>query len=285
MRHQEMAITPALAEQFLKMNVVNRKHVRLTWVDTLASEMKQGSFRMTHQGIAFNTKGELLDGQHRLLAIIKSGCTVMMDVAFDCPAETAMEWPVDRGAMRSVGDAMGISPTEASLMDAILALWKRSRSKFTTQERRATWDLFRVHFATIQEMCNTSRKTVSQVAIKVPVLLRILQHGESPGLQYRAFVLMDFPAMWPSVQALTRQLTVAQIKRKEPASVMMARAWIAFDPAKKNVSRIQINDHSTQMSEMRDVLASTGLGVALERITGPEPSAVESIPFPPAVAS
>lgn len=269
MRYVKMTITPEMAEQFLKRNLVNRKHIRLSWVQALAAEMRQGTFRLTHQGIAFNTKGDLIDGQHRLHAIIESGCTVEMYVAFDCPADTAMEWPVDRGAMRSVADTMGIHPQEAALVDAILALWKRSRSKFTTLERRATWDLFRIHFATIQEMCNTSRKTISQVAVKVPVLLRIIQHGNDPGLQYRALVLMDFPEMWPSIQALTRQLTVSELKKKEPVSALMARVWIAFDPSKKNISRIQVNDPVIQITEMRDLLASIGLGAALERVPGP----------------
>lgn len=261
MRHEQMLITPALAEQFLKANVVNRKHIRKTWVEALAKEMQQGTFTMTHQGIAFNTDGKLLDGQHRLSAVVKSGCSVMMDVAFDCVANTAMEWPVDRGKSRSVADTMQISATEAAIVDCILAIWRKNRMAFTTKDRHAVWELFRIHIATINGMCSTARKTLSQVAIRVPAMLRVLRHGEQPGRQYRALVLLDFSEMWPSVQSLTRQLTINQ--KKEAANSVMARAWIAFDPDRRNVSRIQINDPSTQLSEMREVLAEVGLKDAL----------------------
>lgn len=264
MRFEKLAITPALAEQFLKRNVVNRKRISKLWVDALAREMKQGSFLTTDQGLAFNTKGDLINGQHRLNAIVQSGCTVVMWVCWDCPAETAMKWPVDRGLARSAGDMLGLSKIDAAMTDLILRLHTGRPGRFTIGERETTYDMFRIHLATLTSHCNTGARTRSKTVCRLAALLRMLQHGEEPVLQYRAFLLLDYGAMWPSVQALTRKVTLTDHDKHESDYILMSRVWIALDPAKKNITKIQINDHAVQISEMRDTLVSLGLQSRLE---------------------
>lgn len=42
------------------------------WVNNLAKDMLNENWMLTHQGIAFDTDGQLKDGQHRLLAVIQA---------------------------------------------------------------------------------------------------------------------------------------------------------------------------------------------------------------------
>jgi hypothetical protein len=82
-------------------------------VDAYARDMLNGVWVPTHQGLAFNDRDELIDGQHRLQAIVKSGCTVRMMVTFglasviDGKEMTTMD-AVDRGRTRSVADQLKI---------------------------------------------------------------------------------------------------------------------------------------------------------------------------------
>ena len=107
-----VAVTPALAEGWLKTNFGNRP-VSEDTVTAYARDAAAGIWVTTHQGIAFSDKDELIDGQHRLLAIIKSGiaCTVM--VSFGWGAEIQgrpmkrMD-VIDRGRTRSVADQLKI---------------------------------------------------------------------------------------------------------------------------------------------------------------------------------
>jgi hypothetical protein len=75
--------------------------------------MATDSWVPTHQGIAFNTAGELVDGQHRLHALILSGKTIVMMVTFGLPIKiagkemTTMD-AIDRGKTRSVADQLKI---------------------------------------------------------------------------------------------------------------------------------------------------------------------------------
>jgi hypothetical protein len=101
-------IGPDLAAEYLKRNVSNRV-VRKGTVAAYARDMRLGHWIPTHQGIAFNDRDELIDGQHRLHAIIDSGATVRMLVTHGIPAEMGemrtMD-AVDRGAVRSVADQL-----------------------------------------------------------------------------------------------------------------------------------------------------------------------------------
>jgi hypothetical protein len=109
---QWMDITPALAREWLKNNFGNRK-ISDDTVKAYARDMAAGVWTATHQGIAFNDRDELIDGQHRLLAIILSGVTVRMLVTFGLPAKidghemTTMD-AVDRHRPRSVSNQLRI---------------------------------------------------------------------------------------------------------------------------------------------------------------------------------
>jgi len=74
-------ITPKLAEEYLKS--VDPQHQRKlvsSRADAFAREMIAGHWYPNHQGIAFDEHGRLIDGQHRLEAIRRSGVTIPMVV-------------------------------------------------------------------------------------------------------------------------------------------------------------------------------------------------------------
>lgn len=83
-----MLITPAVAKAILGRNRQPNRNVNRDHVMYLARLMRNGKFVCTHQGIAFDIYGNLLDGQHRLLAIIESGIAVTMMVSFGVPQWT-----------------------------------------------------------------------------------------------------------------------------------------------------------------------------------------------------
>src|SRR3954467_14111979 len=64
-------VTPDLAAQWLRANTGNRP-VREAHVRSLAEEITADRWKVTHQGIAFSLSGRLMDGQHRLRAVIRA---------------------------------------------------------------------------------------------------------------------------------------------------------------------------------------------------------------------
>jgi hypothetical protein len=106
MRTAVMAVGPDLAARWLEGNTHNRP-IHQSRVDHYAAEMKAGRWNLTHQGIAFDVNGVLRDGQHRLWAIVESGCTIQTLVTFNLAADVIEK--IDDVKARTVCDRMNIS--------------------------------------------------------------------------------------------------------------------------------------------------------------------------------
>lgn len=99
-------ITPEIAKEYLSHNTKNRK-INKRSVESLARDIKNNKFVRTHQGIAFDTEGTLIDGQHRLLAVIMANKPIEINITRGLQPEAAMS--IDRGVSRSLGDVMRFS--------------------------------------------------------------------------------------------------------------------------------------------------------------------------------
>ena len=100
-----MDVTPSQAANWLEGNTHNRP-VSQAHVERLAAEMRAGRWRLTHQGIAFSTGGVLLDGQHRLWAIVMADVDVPLRVFFNESPES-VEY-LDGGLARNAADRMNL---------------------------------------------------------------------------------------------------------------------------------------------------------------------------------
>ncbi|GAA1278644.1 hypothetical protein [Saccharothrix xinjiangensis] len=99
-------LTPEVATEILGRNIDNRPLDRHT-VEMYASAMVRGEWKLSHQGIAVDHQGVLLDGQHRLAAVVKSGKSVPMLVIRGVQRDTFSV--VDTGKRRSAGDTLRLT--------------------------------------------------------------------------------------------------------------------------------------------------------------------------------
>ncbi len=112
-------LTPALAEQLLLLNQNNRplndRHVR-----KLAREIERDHWRLTGQTIIISSTERLLNGQHTCEAVVRSGKTVLVAVAYgvDDDSFDAM----DDTRKRTGGDVLAcMGEKYASVTAAVLA--------------------------------------------------------------------------------------------------------------------------------------------------------------------
>lgn len=73
-------ITPDTAKRLLERNRNNRP-VQKRAVETYARDMREGRWRRTNQGLGFDTLGNLVDGQNRLLACVEADAPFTTTVA------------------------------------------------------------------------------------------------------------------------------------------------------------------------------------------------------------
>jgi hypothetical protein len=106
-RIEKVDISPEKALEWLATNDGNRA-VSMSRVQQLARDMTDGVFELTHQGIAFDSEGRLIDGQHRLWAIVESKKTVTMFVCWGLKRQEVSHY-IDDGRPRSMADKLGYS--------------------------------------------------------------------------------------------------------------------------------------------------------------------------------
>lgn len=98
-------VTPDQAEQWLESQAKNRK-ISLRRVGLYAAAMKRGDWMVTNQGIAIDEFGALIDGQHRLRAIIEAQMSVELLVIRAAPNKSQLV--LDQGAKRLPHDQVGL---------------------------------------------------------------------------------------------------------------------------------------------------------------------------------
>jgi len=129
------AISPQIASDLMVNNALNRK-INPNHIKFLSDQMISDAWQITGDPIKIGCSGRILDGQHRLSAIIKSGKTISLFVARNVPEEVFTV--LDTGKVRSASDTLSIAgmksySAQAALAKAIMSL----RDKKIANKNRA----------------------------------------------------------------------------------------------------------------------------------------------------
>lgn len=129
-----MIITPDIARMMLENNIGNRPVSKDT-VECYARLMQNCEWSITPDAIGFDTNGRLINGQHRLMAIIKSNTAQTFFVVDDLPLDAFSV--TDEGKKRNASDILFIGrkikncTTMASIIRSYIVLSKGKRSEGT----------------------------------------------------------------------------------------------------------------------------------------------------------
>lgn len=146
-----VVVGPDLAARWLGKNKANR-NLREKGTGRYARDMSAGNWLFTGETIKFDWNGRLLDGQHRLTAIVETGESVLMLVVrnIDPEAQDVM----DSGMRRSPADMLKMHsvehPTMVSAVTRLALTWQAGLIK--TAESAA---MVQPSHAEIREMAET----------------------------------------------------------------------------------------------------------------------------------
>lgn len=260
MKTESIHITPKQAEQWLSHNTSNRP-ARKFWVDALAYEMTNGTFVKSHQGIAFSESGKLIDGQHRLMAIVKSGCTVEMLVTTGLNDDAFLVF--DNGVKRTVADLTGLSQGTAEVCKFFAGyLYGRTVtvSSSICQEiaKSGVEDLHEELLA----YCPKKVKIASSVAVRGAAIIAILNGARKEYVfeMYSKICHYDFENMPNIAHAFFKQIVANKLQANSQRTSLLARCLKVFDENYANSTRLLVSqadiDGSGQLvrSVIRDLL-------------------------------
>lgn len=113
-----LEVTPQLAKEWLDRNTHNR-NLRERAIAAYARDMKTGNWAENGEAIKFAADGTLLDGQHRLSAIIEADVTIRMLIVTGL--QSADQETMDAGRKRSLADALHLrGETNSAILGSIL---------------------------------------------------------------------------------------------------------------------------------------------------------------------
>ena len=129
-------ITPALAKSLLTTNTNNR-HVNPRIVKRYAADIKAGAWKLNGESIIFSEDGTLLDGQHRLLAVIEADAPITSLVVGGV-APSARD-TINTGRTKRVSDHLAImgyqNATRRQSVTRLLYAWEEGRPLGNTPSR------------------------------------------------------------------------------------------------------------------------------------------------------
>lgn len=150
MKIEEKTLTPADAATLLASNGPNRKLIR-SRVANLASAIKRGEWTPDGNPIRVSAEGVLLDGQHRLSAIVESEIAVPVILLTGLPPESQLV--MDSGKSRNFADYLAIRGIQNHVQIAATTtlLWNYDHGVFTwrgdwfarpTSTHQQLWELY-----------------------------------------------------------------------------------------------------------------------------------------------
>lgn len=103
---KKMTVTPEMAQKWLESNYDKQRPLNKKSVNRYANIMREGRWMVNCDAVGFDTEGRVINGQHRLHAIIASGVEVEMLVV------TGLDSNVfevqDNGAGRTAGQVLAV---------------------------------------------------------------------------------------------------------------------------------------------------------------------------------
>lgn len=249
-----MRIGPNEAAALLAANRDNRR-IRPNRVEYYAKVMKLGGWRLTHQGIGFCVDGRGFDLQHRLSAIIKANITVDMMVTEGLSPE-AFE-AIDQHERRNVADALRVDRllTDVARFLLLARGGHTAASPAVLEIGEACSAVEHLHSQVIAS-CSSRKVLFTSAAVRVAAMILI---AEKPAMapqvlhNYRILAL-SHSEEWPRVMhALYRQFSNGMVSTAGLSARMdlLSRAVVALDPARANLSKIQIDQDTITATRLR----------------------------------
>lgn len=221
------------AETYLGFNEGNRK-ARKDAVDTYVRDLRSGQWEITGDAIRFDTSGRLIDGQHRLMAIAKSGIPAWQLVIRDLDAK--VQRVLDTQVRRSAADALRFVGIErnASLIAAI-ARQALTYTQFMDNELSPVYVRREAPSNSEVEAYVAAHPEIHEAAVMANVLNKVASNGHVAwGLAW-----MKFMAVEPvdAAEFFTSMANMSTKGKGDPRHTLLT-----FIPASKGRGRLAVGE-------------------------------------------
>lgn len=186
-------ISPRVAQLWLDRKAENRKMSEAEVVRQLL-DIAAGRFALGHQGVAFNADGQLVDGQHRLEAIKRSGMTVWILVTVNESREAATH--TDRQRRRSLAEIGQLNynlsgkPEHFAVLRALFSLHGGRQVQMSDLAWLELFGRYEKAIVFAHDVLKTAPGGIANAHVKAPIARASLTENHE-ALRHFAQVLID----------------------------------------------------------------------------------------------
>lgn len=242
-----MRITREMAIAWLGNNLTNRI-LRSRRVRLYAADMVAGRWRGEDSTIKINAKtGALINGQHRLSALIESGLPFVWMLVQRGDGDAAA-FRGDIGLKRSIMEMSGHHNMLVATANALLRTVEARG--FTPDEQIAAADAIKPYFNDLSGATARGWSRGGVIAGVIVNMYRSPNNRTAIADQYNGVADDTFGFdLWPSVHALKRQVIGIHGGGSEVSRELIARSMVAFSPQNRELTKIQIKDRSAVIKQ------------------------------------
>lgn len=247
---ERVLVTPELARILLGKNANNRK-IRPRRVEQFIAALSSGNFVEAAKGLEVSNSGQLVDGQHRLTAIVASGISAQMRITHNVPeshnalTNDALPW--------SAGERLNLNAKDISIVKVLHRFCGDGKSSFYDSSIVNDIKLFGGALARWHALPGKSAyrgcETMPYCAAFVLRLANALHLGDVAKGEYAILVadkLRRSATNEADCPPVAHAFYVYSLENQggsgngSAARDRFIRAWILFDPSKRNIKRIYL---------------------------------------------
>lgn len=249
-------VSPSFAKVILGNNFGNR-FIRKTHVKTLAQAIKKGAWKLSPQGIVIHkSSGRLLDGQHRLHAVIESGMDVPMFFIYTEDEEIFKV--LDQGVKRSMADIFSV---DGRVMDTVNFCTRIAMNALSTVVPHQVEPILNSTVGKLAnelvEFCPVVRRGFSTAPFKGAVVISTIFGADKDYTfsMYKDFIDFNVDNLPPVGKAFLRQINAGSISfsKSQTDNGTFIKFLKMFDPKNKNLNVIRLASESDAVSSITEV--------------------------------
>jgi hypothetical protein len=248
-------ITPDRANEILARHNYNNRKIRQKTFQKYTRIMEEGGWVLTPEPIVISKTGRLLNGQHRLKAVVRSNTPVDFMVIDN--VDDKVFSALDRGAVRSTADALVL---DKKLVETAGVISKAVHGIHMHDGAigKIASDISDAHTSLLAN-CGTATKIFSSAPFRAAACIRVIEgrHPRYAKETYKSLVNGDVSLLAPqplSFLAAVARGAVRPIPGGHHQLEMFLKAWDVFDFDKKDNSKIIIKNVVHRIEEIRGKL-------------------------------
>jgi len=262
MKTETVLVTPLRAAEYLKLNTANVP-VRPSKVRYFAGILRRGEWVLVHQGIAISTERVILDGQHRLMAIVLTGIAAQIRVTTDADPKSWVA--IDTNIPRPLAAVLGRPSREVETIRFLQNI-AQGNGKKTVAECNQAYAVLGTATTKLFEYCPTPARVLTAAPIRAAAVYLIWSGKDADHVlrTYGAMANRRYGDMSTAAQAFVRQVDSNKIRSGSLDRLdFFARAMLALDPETVALTRLHVAD-TTKFTSIVRIKLQQALGIKAE---------------------